>query len=260
MDMLLQHPLILAYSFLRPFGLFVMFPILSSKNLGGALIRNGLVLVFSFPIIAYFLQIPVHSINYDVWPGFGFILNELLIGSIIGFTMAIPFWALDSAGFIVDTIRGASMGTILNPSLGEATSILGILFVQMFMALFFLHGGLDQILESLFHSYQIIPPGHILHFNRKLVDLLMSQWTMLFRLCISFVLPAVVVMVLCDLAIGLINRSAQQLNVFFIAMPVKSALALLMLIVTLVFGFQLYFKEINVFSVMMDKMLTVGYE
>ena len=53
------------------------------------------------------------------------------------------------------------------------------------------------------------------------------------------------VMVLADLSLGLINRSAQQLNVFFLAMPIKSALALLLLLISLPYALHHYLVGIN---------------
>ena len=42
--------------------------------------------------------------------------------------------------------------------------------------------------------------------------------------------PVVIAMFLSELGLGFISRFAPQLNVFFLSMPVKSAVALLMLI------------------------------
>ena len=47
--------------------------------------------------------------------------------------------------------------------------------------------------------------------------------------------PVIIVMFLATLGLGLVNRTAPQLNVFFLSMPVKSALGVAMLIVYLPF-------------------------
>ena len=43
-------------------------------------------------------------------------------------------------------------------------------------------------------------------------------------------------MVLIDISFGFLNRIAQQLNVFFLTMPIKSLVVLLMLIMTVESG------------------------
>jgi type III secretion protein T len=45
--------------------------------------------------------------------------------------------------------------------------------------------------------------------------------------------PVIIVMFLATLGLGLVNRTAPQLNVFFLSMPVKSALGIFMLIIYL---------------------------
>ncbi|KML17776.1 hypothetical protein VL10_24055 [Leclercia adecarboxylata] len=253
MPSFLFEPHLLFFALLRPLGLCVMFPILSSKNLGAGMIRNALVLAMAIPVLPLFLNPRfIHTVDTL---SVGGIFLELFIGILIGFTMALPFWALDSAGFIVDTIRGASMGSVLNPSLGEAASMTGILFVQLFVALFFMHGGLHHVLSILYKSYQIIPPGTIVIPGERWLDLLFIQWEAAFAMGVSFVLPGIIVMVLTDLAIGLINRSAQQLNVFFLAMPVKSALAILMLITSLMFNYNVLFIHVDTLLHTLDTML-----
>ena len=47
--------------------------------------------------------------------------------------------------------------------------------------------------------------------------------------------PVIIIMFLATLGLGLVNRTAPQLNVFFLSMPVKSALGVAMLVIYLPF-------------------------
>ncbi len=47
--------------------------------------------------------------------------------------------------------------------------------------------------------------------------------------------PVIIVMFLATLGLGLVNRTAPQLNVFFLSMPVKSALGIALLVIYLPF-------------------------
>src|SRR5436190_18114258 len=108
MAMLLTNPALLFYAILRPLGMCLIFPLLGSRNLGNTFVPNGIILAISIPAIPLYLgDNPVVSINHA---GVAFIFQEIVIGALIGFVVALPFWALDSAGFIIDTIRGSSMG------------------------------------------------------------------------------------------------------------------------------------------------------
>lgn len=225
---------------MRPFGLTLLFPLLQTGNLGPALIRNGVLLALALPVLPVFYSQPA---IHRGWAWLSEIPGELLIGLILGFFAAIPFWAVDMAGFLIDTLRGATMGTVFNPALSVQTSIFGLLFSQFLCALFFITGGFNQLLTALYDSYHYLPPGNMLVFNISFLHFLLEQWRVLYQLCLNFSLPAVFCMVLADLALGLINRSAQQLNVFFLSMPLKSVLALLLLLLSLPWAFRHYQLE-----------------
>lgn len=230
----------LALAMIRPLGLTLLFPLLQTGNLGTALIRNGVLLAIVLPVLPVFYALPVIR---QGWSWLNVIPGELIIGLTLGFCAAIPFWAVDMAGFLIDTLRGATMGTVFNPAMSQQTSIFGLLFSQFLCALFFMSGGFNQLLTALYSSYHYLPPGKMLIFNTQFLHFLLEEWRVLYQLCLSFSLPAVLCMVLADLALGLLNRSAQQLNVFFLSMPIKSALALLLLLLSLPYAFHHYQLE-----------------
>lgn len=229
-----------AVAMMRPLGLTLLFPLLQSGNLGSSLIRNGVLLAVMLPMLPI-----IHAQEgiHQGWNWLSFIPGEIIIGLLLGFCAAIPFWAVDMAGFLIDTLRGATMGTLFNPAMATQTSILGLLFSQFLCVLFFITGGFNLLLSALYDSYHYFPPGKVLLFTSSFFDFLLTEWQMLYRLCLSFSLPAVLSMVLADLALGLLNRSAQQLNVFFLSMPIKSALALFLLLLSLPYAFHHYQLE-----------------
>jgi len=222
---------------MRPLGLTLLFPLLQRGNLGSPLIRNGILLAIMIPMLPI-----IHSqtLTHHGWNWLSLIPSEIIIGLLIGFCVAIPFWAVDMAGFLIDTLRGATMGTLFNSAMSAQTSIFGLLFSQFLCALFFISGGFNLLLSTLYDSYRYFPPGNMLGLNSSFFDFLLTEWQMLYRLCLSFSLPAALCMVLADLSLGLLNRSAQQLNVFFLSMPIKSALALFLLLLSLPYALHHY--------------------
>lgn len=232
----------LAFFLIRPLGLALMFPLFKASNLGSSLIRNGILISLILPVLpVLYGQHVIHIANG--WGWLKLIPGEMIVGALLGFCASIPFWAVDMAGFLIDTLRGATMATVFNPAMGIQTSIFGLLFTQFLCALFLGSGGMNLLLSVLYDSYRYIPPGKDLVFNQAFLDFLLAEWQVLYRLCLSFSLPVALCMVLSDLALGLLNRSAQQLNVFFLSMPIKSALALLMLLLTFRYAFHHYILE-----------------
>lgn len=227
----------LALALARPVGMSLMLPILRSNSLGSALLRNGILISLILPVLPL---LHAHlGAGYDAndWRWVKLIPGEVVIGMLLGFGFAIPFWAVDMSGFLLDTLRGSTMGAVFNPGIGVQSSLYGLLFSQFLCALFFICGGINLTLSGLYDSYHSLPPGEAFFFNHAFFTFILAEWQRLYRVCLSFSLPAVVCMVLSDLALGLLNRSAQQLNVFSLAMPVKSTLTLIILLLTLPYAF-----------------------
>ncbi|EJB1613385.1 EscT/YscT/HrcT family type III secretion system export apparatus protein, partial [Salmonella enterica] len=192
--------IVLAVAFIRPLGLSLLLPLLKTGSLGTALLRNGVLISLTFPVlpIIYQQHIFIHVGKDYSW--LGLITGEVIIGFLIGFCAAVPFWAVDMAGFLLDTLRGATMGTIFNSTMEAETSLFGLLFSQFLCVIFFISGGMEFILNILYESYQYLPPGHDLLFGREFLKYIQIEWRTLYQLCISFSLPAIICMVLADLA------------------------------------------------------------
>jgi type III secretion protein T len=240
---------VIAIAFFRPLGVLLMVSALSTSVLGSPLARNAVVMIMAL------LALPTHEhwpalaqsvspMSHYVW----IVCVELTVGMVIGFCASIPFWLLDMAGFLIDTLRGASIASMLNPLLGQQSSPFGILFSQVFTLIFFVCGGFNILVEAVCASYLVLPPGTRIRLGPEQLEFVVQQWQLMYVLCLRFSMPALVVIVLVDMALGLVNRSAQQLNVFFLAMPIKSAAVLLMLILCASFAFRLPLNEVLQFQ------------
>lgn len=158
------------------------------------------------------------------------ILKEAFIGFVIGFIAAIPFWIFEAVGFLVDNQRGASIASTLNPLTGNDSSPMGILFNQAFIVFFLISGGFSLLLGVLYDSFglwsvtQWAPT-----LKAESVPLFLGQLDRLVRMALLLAAPALVAMFLSEVGLALVSRFAPQLQVFFMAMPIKSALAVLVL-------------------------------
>jgi len=159
------------------------------------------------------------------------LVKEVFIGLVLGLLAAIPFWIFEAVGFIVDNQRGASMGSILNPATGDDSSPLGILFNQAFIVFFLVSGGFSLTLTVLYDSFRLWDIwSWTPTLRQETAPLMLDQFSRLMRLTLLWAAPAVIAMFLAELGLALASRFAPQLQVFFLAMPIKSALALLVLV------------------------------
>lgn len=222
---------ILSMGMPRIVSMFTVLPMLHKRNLGGAMIRNGIAMclvLFMHPMLSEAKPDEAFSI-YDTG---GIVIKEAFIGAIMGFVLAIPFWALESAGFFIDNQRGASMASTLNPFSGAETSPLGILFTQAFIALIMTSGLFLLILESLMMTYKVWPVfSYFPQINQEATTFFLGQFDLIIQLAMWLSAPVIIAMFITEFGIALISRAAPQLNVFILAMPIKSAVAAAILVV-----------------------------
>ncbi|MEC4720719.1 type III secretion system export apparatus subunit SctT [Noviherbaspirillum sp. CPCC 100848] len=160
----------------------------------------------------------------------GLVVKECFIGLVLGYLIAIPFWGFEAIGFIIDNQRGASIAATINPLTGHDSSPLGILFNQAFIVFFLIAGGFGLMLDILYNSYAqwsvfLWWPK----IDQSVVPLLLAQLDGLVNMAVLLAAPAIIAMFLAEIGLALVSRFAPQLQVFFLAMPIKSGLAFLVL-------------------------------
>ena len=181
-------------------------------------------------------------------------VKEAVIGFLIGFFAAIPFWIAENVGNFIDNQRGATMGEVFSPLSGGQVSSTGIFFTQIVSTIFFVGGAVFVLLGALYHSYDLWPVFREgLRFDAAAPTVVLGSVDSLLRATVVISAPAVIVMFLATVGLGLVNRTAPQLNVFFLSMPVKSALGIAMLAVCLPFilDMLMYVKESEILDPMM---------
>ena len=182
----------------------------------------------------------------NVWMFSLVAFKEALIGFLIGFFSAIPFWIAENVGNFIDNQRGATMGEVYSPLSGAQVSTTGIFFTQIVSTIFFVGGAVFVMLGALYSSYSLWPvfsQGVSLSPDAPVVAL--GSLDEMLRVTVVISAPVIIVMFLATIGLGLVNRTAPQLNVFFLSMPVKSALGIAMLVVYLPFimDMLMYTKE-----------------
>ena len=212
----------------RILAMFIVLPLFNSQLVPG-LIRFGIAAalgLMAMPVI----QADVSNLHLSVGAVMLLIMKEAFVGFVIGFLAAIPFWTFEAIGFLVDNQRGASIASTLNPLTGNDSSPMGILFNQAFIVFFLLSGGFSLLLGVLYDSFLY---WSVTQWTPKLdmdsIPLMLQQLDQLMHMAVLLAAPVLVAMFLSEFGLALVSRFAPQLQVFFMAMPIKSALAVLVL-------------------------------
>jgi len=212
----------------RMLALFSMLPIFSKQILPGSA-RNAVAIsmsLFIFPTFAQSLELG--SMNVLLYGGL--VIKEIVIGLLMGFGLSVLFHAVGAMGFLIDNQRGSTMASSVDPMTGSQTSPLGLFMTQVLATFFMVSGAAFVVLFAVYQSYALIPVGAFLpDFGSDGVAFFLGIMDQLMVLAVLMAAPAMIAMFLSELGLGLVSRFAPQLNVFFLAMPVKSAVGILLL-------------------------------
>jgi type III secretion protein T len=107
-----------------------------------------------------------------------------------------------------------------------------MLFSFAFITFFLVAGGFQALLGLIYDSYRLWEPlSYWPTFNVETANLLMVQLNRLMATGLLLAAPVLVAMFLSEVGLALVSRFAPQLQVFFLAMPIKSGIAIFVLVV-----------------------------
>lgn len=232
-----------ALSLPRLAGAFAVVPILPRAVIPGTLnlsVCAGLAM----------LAAPVVAGQLDDSMGAGLLIalavKELLLGVMLGFVLAIPFWALEGAGFLIDNQRGESISATLNPFNGHDTSTLGEFLSMALVVFVMISGSFLMLLRVFYDSLHVWPPHQFWPALTATHETFwLSQLDGMMEATLLFAAPVVFAMLLVELGLALISHFAPQLDVFMLAMPLKSAVALVVLALYAVTLFDFVQQELD---------------
>ncbi len=151
--------------------------------------------------------------------------REVAVGSCLGLLAALPFALAQSAGGLVDGIRGARLASLLVPGTREGASPTGNTLHLLLLAAVTGAGGDRWVLTGLARSFAALPPGAPWQGGATgaAAEVLLTASADLLTAAACIAAPAVVACLLGDLALGIVGRVAPELPLFFLGLPVKSA-------------------------------------
>ena len=160
------------------------------------------------------------------------LLKEAALGAVLGLLTSLTFWALHAAGTIIEYQAGLTMSVVVDPLSGEENSMIGSLLMQLLTVFFFVSGGMLQLIDMLFESYRVWPVDKMIPIvgNLKLVSMMVQAIMQMIELVVKIAAPFVILMLIAELALGLLSRFAPQLNVFFLSMPIKIGILTILLL------------------------------
>lgn len=199
---------------------FVVMPLFAQETVP-ALVRNSACVALGLICLAILPPVDIGALGAG-----GLLilyLKEAFVGLVIGLFFGSVLWAMEGAGQIIDAQVGASMAQIVDPMTGHQTSLNGAFLARLANVVFVFAGGLSLLVHVVLESYAAWPVAATLpRLTPGSLALFEGEFGRLMVLATLFAAPALIVLFLVDASLGLVNRFAQQLNVFTLSLSLKS--------------------------------------
>ena len=232
------------FPFTRILALIASAPILGNKQVP-VQVKIGLALLLTV-IIAPTLDIQP---NVDIASALGMVvlIEQILAGLAIGFTMLMIFSAVEMCGEIAGMQMGLGFASFYDP-LNSSYSPVVSQFLSTIITLAFLGmNGHLYMLEALADSFRTFPIGTSVPHAEALHTMVVWGGS-IFAYALQLSMPVIGALLITNLALAILTRSAPQLNIFQIGFPI-----------TLVVGFAALLLSIPYFAPLLELMTHSGF-
>lgn len=203
-------------TFARLSGFFVSVPLFSSRQLP---------VMHRVAFSAFLAYYAMFTIKEPIQLDEMFIVQvifEVLIGLMLGLLINILFFAPQIAGGIIDLQLGLAMASAYDPMFGGQSPLIGR-FYYIFTLFILLTSNLHLLLiDGIYYSFQIYPPGQpLVNFTEASLMMAVKVVTMTMMIALQLALPMMASLLLVDMALGFLAKSAPQFNIFAIGFSFK---------------------------------------
>ena len=156
------------------------------------------------------------------------ILLNMAVGAMLGYVAQLILLAIDAGGDMVNMQMGLSSAMVLDPTTSSQVSIVGKCFSFLGLIIFIQLGGVYWLLNALIHSIEIFPLGATSIPLAELVnmDYVVKLSSNVLFMGLQIASPILLATLGQDIILGVISKTAPQVNVFqlsFLFKPVLGA-------------------------------------
>lgn len=209
----------------RILGLLMAAPVFGHRSVP-ARVKIGLG-VFIALIVSPTLP-PLPDVALGSWQGLFILVQQFLIGLAIGFTMRVVFASVELAGEIIGLQMGLGFASFFDPQSAGQTLVLSRFFNLLAMLVFLAVNAHLLVLGLLAESFTTLPISAA-PLAAEGFRSVAAFGSTLFVVGLQIALPLIAVLLMTNLALGILTRSAPQLNIFAIGFPITLGVGLIVL-------------------------------
>ena len=211
--------------------LFVLAPLFSSPILP-AQVRGTIAVGLSIGLTGVATQ--GQRIPTDPLAVAGLAVEQLLIGIAFALAIGAVYCAIEVAGSLCDYMAGFTFGQTLDPMNGTQGGVLSQLYGLCGVMIFIAIGGDAWTLRGLTRTFRLVPLTRAPQLGSLIGGAEQAAGSIL-TAAIEVAAPALLALLITDVALGIVARAMPQLNVFAVGFPLKVGISLLIVTAALPF-------------------------
>lgn len=231
--------------FARVAGLMRTTPFLQRSEIP-MIAKVGFTLIFSV-MLCIFLQPQIPPSGVSVV--YSIIVNYLC-GAILGFIVNCIINAVESGGDMINMQQGVSSATIMDPTTSSQVSIMGRIFGLIGLLIFMEIGGVYWTFNAFIRSFEIFPVYAYAIPMDEIINMpyLVKITSNVLYIGLQIASPVLIATLGQDIILGIISKTAPQVNVFQMSFLFKPCLGAAILIVVMPTIFDVICDYFNSFS------------
>lgn len=223
------------WPFARVTGLMLIAPLIGSSYipLYIKILIASAVTIFIVPII----DTP-KNVDPLTWNGVTLLMQQMLIGLMIGLIMQIAFSAITIAGENIALTMGLGFASMTDPANGVTIPVVSQL-MTVFASLYFLSlNGHIALIQLLIDSFSLQPITSLVSLDTAMA---VAEWgARMFIGALMVSIPAVTALLVVNIAMGLMTRVAPQMNVFSVGFPLTMMLGFIFIAISIPMAMRIF--------------------
>ena len=208
--------------FARKLGFIRFAPIFNRKEIAGIV-----KLAFAF-ILTIILTPMLKPANPPADSMLLLLVLNFAAGAIIGYIAQIIILAIEAGGDMINTQMGLSSAMVMDPSTNSQTSILSRVITLLGLIIFMEIGGFYWMINAFIRSFELFPIYAVAIPLEKIInmDYLVTTTSNVLYIGLQIASPVLIATLGQDIILGVISKTAPQVNVFqlsFLFKPVLGA-------------------------------------
>jgi len=232
------------WAFARISAMMMTAPIFSSQSLP-IRFRITLALVCTVVMVPMLPELP--AIDFLSGESLLIMVNQIIIGSIMGFTLQLVFSVLVLSGQILAMQAGLGFSMMNSPQDGVQITVVGQLYVMIATLLFLAMDGHLLLIQMIFDSFYQIPIG-LAGINAQGFWLFVSWGSNFYKHAVMVVMPAIAALLMVNISFGVMAKASPQLNPFSVGF-----------VITIIFGFIIVLLTLPNLAPYFSKLVEEGF-